>query len=1277
MTALFSASASWPLLVLGSLLLLYATFKAIMERENPRRLILWGALHDCGTAFLALAAKSAAGITGFWLFIIFQCACRILTWLALNRLEGANQESDNATLGAKIHKLLSSHTSIGDLCGAGRRLPWPGALFALGLLASVGGTPFLLPEARALIVMGLIENISANAFFCLMLMAACGTVFIWLYVDCVRRICLENASGIEDGQSPECDSRNAERHCPLFGPCAKLSPLLLALAFLVALLGVLRTPITDALGAIFGFSLTHSAVAGTYWWLYLGAFVTGFAYLFRLRFAPQLGVLFFAIAFASACVADTLPLARFFLLIIALIGLVVGIYSISYIRDQRAGWYWFFLLLTFASLAGIVSTSNVAAMYGYWELMTFASYFLVIHEDKPKAFAAGLKYYVMCAGGALFMLPGLFLLGPYALNPAYVFALPGWLQIGLILCLAGFGVKAGLVPLHSWLPDAHPAAPSSVSAPLSGVITKMGIFGIVSVIMIGAGQSEAQLPGVFGLTWFGTWLCGMGAATLIYGEFMALCQTDIKRMLAYSTMGQIGEIALVLGLGTWLATAGALWHVFNHAVMKDLLFLAAGALIMRSGSRELADLRGLGKAMPWTVSCMGVGLISIMGLPPFGAFYSKFLMIQAATSAGHIWVAVLLLAGALAGAIYYTRIFKTLIFEQRPADLPAVAEAPFCMRIALLILAALSLIFGLAPQLLLPLVLPVASLCYAVPDSAPAIIEALYVNWPVYVIFPVFGAVLPAVFCGKPRQAGWMSVAVLLLTAFLVLIFGRNLDTLSFAFALIVPTIGAINMAYAVGYMSHSHTQWRFYCAFTCMCGGLIGMAASQHLLSFFLFWEVMSSWTLYMAIAREGDKDSLREAFKYFFFNLFGAGFLFVGLTVIGPFMPFNTSLLSGLITGLSPWGAWLGMALLATGFVLKAAQLPFRIDWQMHPALAPTPVSGYISSVLLKSAIIGLIKLFMLLGGALTISGILGFAGQGIISTIVMWIGGVTIIMAAIQALKANGVKLIFIYSTVSQLGYMVLAVAAGGALGYAGGMLHLINHVFFKDLLFLICGAVMFSTGRGTLDELGGIGRKMPFTLLMFAIAGLSLVGIPPTSGFSSKWIIYQALMQAGQPMLALLSLVGSVLTLAYIAKFLHAAFLGQACSDLDKVEEAPLVMRVPMGILALGCVFTGVFPGLALYPINNILAQYGSRTMDVGLSGVLSGPGTWNATGIFVMMCLAFLGATWFVRRFTHLREIDVHSCGLPVDSATSRMTAASIYGELIRMLGGARSAKENN
>ena len=1234
----------------GLFFLLAGTWLAVRQRHDARRLISWGALHDAGLLCMALGAANGPAFAGVWLFLLFQAASRLLALRALGALARAR-----------------GSVRVEALQGAGGTCRNPALLFAFGLMAAVGGTPFLMPEARACITQGILAAAlpfgAASPLLLLLVEAVCATIFIALHVRVLRTVWFEpaplDAADIRDGSGIRA------------GFLAGL------LAVLTAGMGLLRVPLLDIAASWAGYAAPHAPVHPAFWMLYCGAFAVGLAFYWNIRGAEFLGAIAALLAFSSV-ISHPHPVAaaELFLIIISLVALLVAIYSLGYMAHaERKGWYWFFLLLTFASLAGIVSTADMGALHGYWELMTFASYFLVVHENNRTAHDAGFKYYVMCAGGACLMLPGLMLLGGgnslLAAVPSAAPQLSVWAaQAAILLCFAGFAVKAGLVPFHSWLPDAHPAAPSSVSGPLSGVITKMGIFGIILVIYGQAGSVTGAIDGAiasgFGLNWFGGWLTLLGAATLIYGEIMALRQEDIKRMLAYSTLGQIGEMALVLGMGTWLATAAGLAHTLNHALMKDLLFLGAGALILRTGSRNLRDLRGLGRQMPWTVSCMAVGLISIMGLPPFGAFFSKYLMIQAAVQANHIWLGALIFGGSLVGAVYYTRILKTLVFEERPAHLPAVQEAPVSMRAALGLLAALCLATGLAPQLPLMLVAPVASACFPTQGGELLVFQSVMVPWRWYVAVPVFGAILPAFFRSSPVRAGLASVGILLLTALLVVLQGGNLDTLSYCFALIVPLVGALNMIYALGYMSHSHTQWRFYAAFTAMCGGLVGMVTSTYLFSFFLFWEIMSSWTLYMAIAHEGDRDSLREAFKYFFFNLLGAGFIFVGVCIIGPAAPLSAVAAprpDGLLALLPPWAAWTGMALMAAGFVMKAAQLPFRIDWQMHPALAPTPVSGYISSVLLKSAVIGLIKLFMLIGGGLALARVLGLEAQSLITDTVMWIGGVTIVMAALQALLVSNLKLVFIYSTVSQIGYMVLAVAAGGVLGYAGGMLHLVNHIFFKDLLFLVCGAVMFATHKDSLDELGGIGRKMPFTLCMFAIAGLSVVGVPPTSGFTSKWLIYHALMQAGQPVLALLSLVGSVLTLAYVAKFLHAAFLGQPGDHLEDVQEAPFAMRLPMFVLAAGCVLTGVFPGLALLPINAVLAEYGAPTLDVGLSGVLSGVGAWNATAVFIMMALAFTGGCCFLRRFVRLREIDVHMCGLPPRMASSRMNPAGMYAGL--------------
>ncbi len=1247
-------------LLLASVVLLVAgAVLSLLSSDKFKQLIWRGGLNDLGLGCLGLACCNAMGLTGFILFIVFQALVRYLALLSLETMQAGRADS--------------GESDLWTFRGAGFTYPKAGLIFAFAMLATVGGSIFFVPEGRYLIAAATVATVPGTPwlFYGMILAAAAGTVQIWL----VSRVAI-NVLFASPSQEAAGDD--------------VLSRKLLLVLVAAVLLCVFKTPLLSLMAALGGYTVAHGSAHIATWILYLAAFAVAICYHYTLeRIGDIIAVAAAVLSLLAVAVWPAGALSQMFLILVTLGIVIVSVYSLGYMaHDGRKGWYWFFLLLTFGALAGVVSSSTVAEPSGYafWELMTFASFILIAHEATNTARNAAVKYFVMCCGGALFMLPGLLLLSSSAVQLKAVTEIApvawsgmqtitaSWGQLALVLCFAGFGTKAGVFPLHSWLPDAHPAAPSSVSAPLSGIITKMGFFGICAVIAGNLGSHLSQMPGYFGMSWFSTCMVLLGSVTLFYGEILALKQTDIKRMLAFSTIGQIGEVTITLGLVTLLATTAGFFHILNHAIMKDLLFLGAGALILRAGSRKLSDFKGACSQMPITCTCILVGILSIMGLPPFAAFYSKFAMVSAAVAAGQVGIAAVLLIGSFIGVIYYTRILNTLIFQKRPSDAPVLSEPPATMLAAMIALAALSLIFGFRPDLPYELAAAAAAACAGAGQTLPS--SALLVTWPSYVILPIIGAVIPAIFMRNSRMAGWASVAVLVVTTLLVISCGRDLDTLSYAFAIIVPALGALNMAYAVGYMSHSHTQWRFFCVFTAMCGGLIGMASAPNLFSFFMFWEIMSSWTLYMALAHEGDRLSLREAGKYFLFNIAGASFIFVGVCIVGGGESMTAF---GIDTAWMPVqmaSLPLGLALLAIGFVMKAAQLPFRIDWQMHPAVAPTPVSGYISSMLLKSGIIGLCKLFLILGqGAPAFYSLCQ-------SNFIMWIGGITIIMAAVMAIRADQVKLVFIYSTVSQIGYMVLAVAVGGyalamssatALGFTGGMLHVINHVFFKDLLFLVCGAIMFMTHREYLSDLGGLGRRMPFTMLMFFIAGLSVVGVPPTSGFTSKWIIYHALMQSSQPILALLSLFGSVLTLAYIVKFMHAAFLGQPNPALEDIEDPPLVMRVPMAILALGCVLTGIFPGMMLSPISGIVTQFNIPPVPFTLTSVGSGATGWSPAILFVMMAVPFAFGCWIIRRFVRVRDIDVHNCGREPETSDRRMRPASIFGGLPAFL---RTLPEN-
>jgi len=322
----------------------------------------------------------------------------------------------------------------------------------------------------------------------------------------------------------------------------------------------------------------------------------------------------------------------------------------------------------------------------------------------------------------------------------------------------------------------------------------------------------------------------------------------------------------------------------------------------------------------------------------------------------------------------------------------------------------------------------------------------------------------------------------------------------------------------------------------------------------------------------------------------------------------------------------------------------LPFRIDYQMHPPAAPTPVSGYISSVLLKSAPFGIMKLFYATIGVALVANLSGLLGIELREAMA-WVGGLTILWAVAMALLQSDMKKLLIYHTVSQMGYIVLGISLGTALGVAGGLLHLVNHMFFKNLLFLGAGAIMYRTGAKSMDEVGGLAKKMPVTTLVFAVGAFSIAGIPPFNGFVSKWLIYQAAMEKGETSLALLSLVASVLTTASFVKFLHSAFFGQLPERWNHVRDVPATMAAPMVALASLCVLFGVVPGFPLRFIAKIQTEIGLSAIDPHMFNLYSADGLWSMGVLASLLLLAGLVSTIVYLGYNRkVRYAEVYTCG---------------------------------
>ncbi len=415
---------------------------------------------------------------------------------------------------------------------------------------------------------------------------------------------------------------------------------------------------------------------------------------------------------AFSIALDTL--GALFLFPIFILSGLAALYGLEYLRHyygkKNIGSAWFFFSLLVASMVLVVIARNAILFLLAWEAMSVSSFFLVLFEgEKKEAGRAGLVYLIAAHIGTLFLLVMFVLLGQS--SGSFDFAewkitTSAFMPSIIFLCaLIGFGTKAGFMPVHIWLPEAHPAAPSHVSAVMSGVMIKTGIYGLVRIItFLGAPCA-----------WWGYLLIGIGMASGFLGVLFALAQHDLKRLLAYHSIENIGIISMGIGLGVLgmslgnpvlmvMGFAGGLLHVVNHAFFKGLLFLGAGAVLHETGTRKIDVLGGLLKKMPITGFCFLIGAAAICGLPPLNGFISEFLIYFASfkgvlgstsivvVSLGII--AFLALIGGLAVACFTKAFGIIFLGEPRSSHCQAAREPGILMRTSMLALAGICVFIG-------------------------------------------------------------------------------------------------------------------------------------------------------------------------------------------------------------------------------------------------------------------------------------------------------------------------------------------------------------------------------------------------------------------------------------------------------------------------------------------------------------------------------------------------------------------------------------------------------
>ncbi len=391
-------------------------------------------------------------------------------------------------------------------------------------------------------------------------------------------------------------------------------------------------------------------------------------------------------------------LSAFFLLIVNLVAFIVTLYSVDYmeIYTSKLRYYSLFLLML-AGMNGVVLTGDIFNLFVFLEIAVISAYALVGFGTEAEELEASFKYLVLGTVSSVFILLGI----------GFLYSLTGTLNLAdigskisgisgghafwfvVILFVFGFGLKAALVPFHAWLPDAHPSAPASISAVLSGLLIKaLGIYPFLRIFynIFGFPLLETRfIPQI---------LMFLGGASMLTGALLALVQNDIKRMFAYSSISNIGYIVIAFSLGTPLGIMAALLHTFVHATSKALLFLSAGSLEYRLETRDIKKMGGLMEKMPITGISGDIGFLSLAGIPPLAGFWSKLFIILALLDAGRLGWAIFTILVSVLTLGYYLRMNRYVFFGPLKNNLQRIKESPVFMTASMLILSLITVFLG-------------------------------------------------------------------------------------------------------------------------------------------------------------------------------------------------------------------------------------------------------------------------------------------------------------------------------------------------------------------------------------------------------------------------------------------------------------------------------------------------------------------------------------------------------------------------------------------------------
>jgi formate hydrogenlyase subunit 3/multisubunit Na+/H+ antiporter MnhD subunit len=846
----------------------------------------------------------------------------------------------------------------------------------------------------------------------------------------------------------------------------------------------------------------------------------------------------------------------------------------SFARGAYSAMLLYLLLIT--GIQGMVMTRDLFNLFVFLEVVSIATYGLLALQDTTAALSAAFKYLMATVLASTFFLIGTMLLyaatGMLNIDDLIVQRQPITGPIGfaaLMFLLACLLLELKPFPANGWGLDVYETARSDVAALISGGVSAGVFFALLKLMPLFDGELEL--------------IAALSAVTFLFSNLIGLRQTRTQRLLGYSSIGQMALMTLAACLLKRLQVENSILYLVvgglfvNHLLAKVGLFWLAGHV----NGKRLVDWSRL-SGQPATILLFGILLAAICGFPPFPGFWAKWqLVLSLAAGERFVWILIVLI-GSLLEVAYLFRWFGETV--NSPAKIGKSRRD------------------GAAPLPVFAMAALLAGCGYFAADLAG--IGSSWVFVPL-----VAGLALYLLECAEVPNNGATALAVVLIAGLWLI---RDLSGINALFAALLLAGGLV---VSIAGLARDHRSG-FYPLLAVMLLSLSALPRASTSLQFFFIWELITLSSYFLIVQR---REAKVHALSYLLFSLVAAFFLLVGFALM------HAATGTALLTTLRAAGPdnVTVFLLLAIGLLIKAGAVGVHVWLPGAYAEADDVVSALLSAVVSKASMFGL-----LLGTYLAIRSEVALN----LAHAIGWIGMLTALVGAMLAVRQDDVKRMLAYSSMSQLGYIITAIALMSHLGWVAALYLIANHLMVKGILFLVAAALILRTGRRVLAELGGLGTAMPLTFAAATVAIIAMSGLPPLTGFGGKWLLLNAMLEKGWFGPAIMTLVATFVGFLYMARFIQAIFLGASTAEHDHIAEAPMALLVPQYLLVASILVMSFFPKLLIEPISRAIdPQFASNLVWQGMSLEMI-YGYWNPLPVmaFALVAAAVLfGLFWFL------------------------------------------------